>query len=74
MGNMSYCRFENTFSALQDCHGDMEEREENGGKDEHGEELSRTEENAKLGLIELCCEIAVDYSSEVGINIEKVHG
>ena len=41
--NMSYCRFENTSADLQDCIDAVETMLNNNGKDEHGEELSRSE-------------------------------
>lgn len=45
MGNMSYCRFENTLEALEDCREAMDE----GG----AEDLSAEEARARLHLINL---------------------
>ena len=53
MGNMSYCRFENTASALQDCLDAVEELMDHNGKDSHGEPLSTTEKDAFEEMIEL---------------------
>ena len=44
MGNMSYCRFQNTVGDLEDCYDAIME----------GGELSSEEESAKDRLIELC--------------------
>ena len=46
MPNMSYCRFENTFSDLQDCLNALE--------DSGTEVLSRTEKRKAIGMIDLC--------------------
>jgi hypothetical protein len=42
MSNMSYARFENTYSDLQDCYEAMDD------------ELSETEQNYRTKLIKLC--------------------
>lgn len=47
MPNMSYCRFQNTLSDLQDCFNHID-----------GRTLSEEEENARSDLIKLCKEIA----------------
>lgn len=54
MGNMSYCRFENTLKDLRDCYNHM-------GDDD----LSETEETARLQMIRLCKEIVEDFGDEV---------
>jgi len=54
MGNLSYCRFENTAKALQDCIDAVEEMMDNNGKDSHGQVLSTSEKVAFEELIELC--------------------
>jgi len=59
MGNMSYCRFENTAIALQDCIDAVEELMDHNGKDEHNEALSTSEKVAFEELIE----IADNYSN-----------
>ena len=50
MSNMSYCRFSNTLSDLEDCREHMDE-----------EPSSAEEKRAKERLIKLCEEIAEDY-------------
>ena len=50
MGNMGYCRFENTSQDLEDCQEHMDETD-----------LSEYEEKAKKKLICICCEIAAAY-------------
>jgi hypothetical protein len=54
MANMSYCRFENTANDLRDCRDAMRDEDE----------LSESEEKARLRLIKLCAEIADDYGDE----------
>jgi len=56
MGNMSYCRFENTSQDLEDCFDNM---------DESMEEASDYELKARKKLIRICCDIALDYGHEV---------
>ena len=63
MGNMSYCRFENTLSDLEDCYEDME-----FGKD--FSELSLTEQEARNELVALCKKIAEQFDEEL-IEYEK---
>jgi hypothetical protein len=53
MGNMSYCRFENTLGDLQDCYDHID-----------NEDLSKSEKNARRQLIALCKDIANDYDEE----------
>jgi hypothetical protein len=43
MGNMGYCRFENTLSALRDC---LEHLDDDG--------LSESEDKSRARLIRLC--------------------
>lgn len=50
MGNMSYCRFENTLHDLRDCFRAMENGE--------GDELSESERAARVELLKLCRKIA----------------
>ena len=52
MSNMSYCRFENTFKDLQDCHENM------------SNELSPSEAKYRTKLINLCKEITMDFGEE----------
>ena len=63
MGNVSYCRFENTLSDLEDCYEDME-----FGKD--FSELSLTEQEARNELVALCKKIAEQFDEEL-IEYEK---
>jgi len=51
--NMSYCRFHNTLADLQDCYEHIEDSD-----------LSDMEQKAKDKLIDLCIDIAADYSEE----------
>lgn len=51
MGNMSYCRFENTLSDLEDCLSAIQEG------DAEDEKLSLSEKRAKDRLIRVCKEI-----------------
>jgi hypothetical protein len=51
MGNMSYCRFENTLKDLRDCYQHMEENP-----------CSDEEEKARKALIKLCLKISDEYS------------
>lgn len=53
MANMSYCRFQNTLSDLQDCVDNMENKD-----------LSKDEKRARKAIIELCCNVADWYGSE----------
>jgi hypothetical protein len=54
MANMSYCRFQNTWSDLVDCYNAMDDSE-----------LSDAESKARLKLIKLCAKIAGDYEDEI---------
>ncbi len=49
MGNMGYCRFENTYDDLQDCYEHLNDNEE---------EMSKEGKRAKKNLIDLCKDIA----------------
>ena len=46
MGNMSYCRFQNTLKDLRDCYEHLDD-----------EDLSEEEKRAKNKLVELCSDI-----------------
>ncbi len=50
MGNMSYCRFENTSSDLSDC------------MDEFTEPVSTAEHQARIRLVRHCAELVFDYA------------
>ena len=55
MGNMSYCRFENTLSDLQDCQSAL-----NRIYDEVNE-MSKYEKNAVVELVDLCKTISHEW-------------
>lgn len=63
MGNMSYCRFENTLRDLEECHSAL-----NRIYDEVNE-MSKYEKNAVVELVDLCKiishEWAVDEIEEI---------
>lgn len=59
MGNMSYCRFQNTLADLQDCLDELYEL------DGDLSELYSAEKLAARSLIELCNEIVVSYGHVV---------
>jgi hypothetical protein len=50
MANMSYCRFRNTLTDLQDCYDNMDDND-----------LSREEMKARDKIIKLCESITEDY-------------
>ena len=54
MGNLSYCRFENTANALQDCLDAVETMLDHKGKNEYGEALYGPEKAAFEEMVELC--------------------
>lgn len=58
MSNMSYCRYENTLSDLQDCVDYLEDK------------LSKSEHNSRKRLVQLCAEIADEYRENSMINEE----
>ena len=58
MGNMSYCRFQNTLNDLQDCYDNLDADLDN----------SPDEKKARKRLIVLCKDIA--YESEYLLNEE----
>ena len=53
--NMSYCRFENTVNDMIDCISNME-------LDEYA---SEHEKRARKRFVELCAQVAKDYSDEL---------
>jgi len=57
MGNMSYCRFENTYGDLDDCYDTLKEKTL--------DELSETEKKYAIRLIKMCRDIANDFIDEV---------
>lgn len=50
---MSYCRFRNTLSDLEDCYEHIDD-----------EDLDEEEKEARKQMIELCKNIASDYEDE----------
>lgn len=53
MSNMSYCRFENTLSDLEDCWENMDEP------------VSMSEGKCRIKLIQLCIDISNDFEDEI---------
>jgi len=70
MGNMSYCRFQNTLSDLEDC-ADVLNNQQLTDTDEHDELLSRDEFNAAIELIEKCRMIAEQFE-DVDLDDERM--
>jgi hypothetical protein len=62
MGNMSYCRFQNTLSDLRDCYVNMED-----------EDLSAEEKQAKAELLSLCTRISGEYSLGFNQDLENTY-
>lgn len=62
--NMSYCRFQNTLNDLEDCYENIDSLNET-------EPGTKLEWNARNRLIEMCCNIALEYGDEVGINLTE---
>ena len=54
MGNMSYCRFENTYADLQDCYDALEDA---GSITELEENASEHEKRYIRKLVQLCRDI-----------------
>lgn len=54
MGNMSYCRFENTLGDLRDCYDAL-------GEMPNMDDLSESEQRAMKQLISLCGDIFGDF-------------
>lgn len=59
MGNMAYCRFENTADDLQDCAGHLAD----GG-------LSAAETSARKRFVRLCRDIVFDWDNHVKNDVE----
>jgi hypothetical protein len=62
MANMSYCRFENTLSDLEDCHDALVEA---GGIEEYEEDCSEYEKPCVRDLITKCEDIIRDFEGEM---------
>ena len=63
MGNMSYCRFENTAGDLQDCWDNFDDVDE----------LSEREAKARKRIVKLACEIAESYGEEINKYVKIEH-
>lgn len=61
MGNMSYCRFQNTLGDLQDCFNSMSDF---SSKEEWLESLSVEEQRAAKRLLILCEDIVQEFPEE----------
>lgn len=64
--NMSYCMWQNTLLALQQCARDMEERDANAEDGEPDAPLSRDEAAAKAAVLELAAEMLQQAGIDVG--------
>ena len=62
MGNMSYCRFENTYRDLEECY---EALQYEGGVEGVEEEAGEREKPYIQELIKLCKNIVEDYGDDV---------
>jgi glutathione peroxidase-family protein len=62
MGNMSYCRFENTYKDLQECY---EALQDEGGVEGIEAEANEYEKPYIKRLIELCKDIVEDFEDEL---------
>ncbi len=59
MGNMSYCRFENTYNDLVDCYENMDN------------DLSESEEKYRKRIIELCKNITSEFEDKTRTKDEE---
>ena len=76
MSNMSYCRFENTASDLQDCLDAVEELINYNGKNSYGVVLNESEKEAFDEMIELTGQfnnLATRVAGLVDREFEKYH-
>ena len=62
--NMSYCRFENTVKALEEC---LEDLYDKGGVEAVEEDASQYEKEHIRGLIELCQQVVDEYGDDIGL-------
>ena len=62
MGNMSYCRFQNTLQDLRDCYEALQ----------GGESLSQDEKQAQQMLVQLCTRISGEFSmgTDIGAAVD----
>ena len=61
MGNMSYCRFENTYHDLEDCYNSL-------NNEQSIDELSKSEKKYAIKLIKMCNDISEEYLEEIEDN------
>lgn len=61
MGNMSYCRFENTYQDLEECY---EALQSEGGVKGVEQEANQYEKPYIKRLIELCKDIAAEFEED----------
>jgi len=62
MGNMTHCRFENTYGDLQDC---LDELREQGSIQNTENECNQYDKQYVRSLVELCKEIADEFADEL---------
>ena len=62
MGNMSYCRFENTYRDLKECSNALQNE---GGVQGIEEEANEYEREYVKKLIELCRDITEEWEHEL---------
>ena len=63
MSHMSYCRFENTVKDLKDCFDHMGDT---------SEELSKSEEIARIKIIKLAKNIIENFGYEINVEITDI--
>lgn len=72
MGNMSYCRFENTYHDLRDCFNYMDlNQDDEGNLNNEDNKLSDDEADSRKSIIELCVKIALQYGAEIGQPVQE---
>ena len=69
MANMSYCRYQNTLSDLNDCYWAMTD-----DNPDDGVKLDQYEQRAKEQLIERCREIVEFADKDVDRELTELHG
>lgn len=75
MSNMSYCRFQNTLSDLEDCKGALEEAlsgEAPESADDLVEPLSTDELDAAARLVEVCADIVTLTAEHLAVREEAM--
>lgn len=65
MGNMNYCRFENTYESLKEC---LTALQDEGGVKVLEEKASQYEKPYIKRLVEMCRDIADEYQGEGDYN------